>query len=128
MPESNQNRAHFRVLVLEDEFIIADEIASILEDAGHTVLGPTPTIDGAMSRLAEEARPDAAIIDANIRGNSSVEVARRLRELDVPFCLCTGYRSGDLTAEFGEVAVIQKPVNPADLLATIRSLAGKAGV
>jgi two-component system, response regulator PdtaR len=126
MPETDNSKATFRVLVLEDEFIIADEIASILEDAGHTVLGPAPTIDGAMARLEDEAKPDAAIIDANIRGDSSVVVARRLRELQVPFCLCTGYRSGDMAGEFGDVAIIQKPVNPADLLATIQSLAGNA--
>ena len=126
MPETHKSKANLRVLVLEDEFIIADEIASILEDAGHTVLGPTPTIDSAMSRLEEEGKPDAAIIDANIRGDSSVVVAHRLRELQVPFCLCTGYRSGDMASEFGDVAIVQKPVNPADLLATIQSLAGAA--
>lgn len=122
MPDAPDN---LRILVLEDEFIIADEIASILEDAGHTVIGPTATVEAAISRLEEDAaKPDAAIIDANLRGDSSLPVARKLRELSVPFCICTGYRSNDLSSEFGEVAMVQKPVSPAAILATIRSLVG----
>lgn len=112
------------VLVLEDEFIIADEIASILEDAGHSVIGPAATVEAALRQLEGKRKPAVAIIDANIRGGSSVPVAQKLREMDVPFCLCTGYRSSDLAAEFGEVAMVQKPVSPAAILAAIRSLTG----
>jgi DNA-binding response OmpR family regulator len=111
------------ILVLEDEFIIADEIATILQDAGHSVVGPMASIDAAMAGLDNGVRPDAAIIDANIRGDSSAALAKRLRELNVPFCLCTGYRSGDLGNEFGDVAIVQKPVSPGVLLATIVALA-----
>ncbi len=77
-----------------------------------------------LQRLKDGARPDAAIIDANIRGDSSLPVAQALRALNVPFCLCTGYRSNDLAAEFGEVAIVQKPVSPAAILSTIRTLLG----
>jgi two-component system, response regulator PdtaR len=122
MPDA-VDRLH--VFVLEDEFIIADEIASILEEAGHAVIGPTATVDAAISRLADGTKPDVAIIDANIRGDSSIAVAQRLRDLNVPFCLCTGYRSSDLASEFGDVAMVQKPVSPAAILATIRSLVGQ---
>jgi DNA-binding response OmpR family regulator len=63
-----------------------------------------------------------AIIDANIRGGSSVPVAAKLREMNVPFCLCTGYRSNDLASEFGDVTMVHKPVSPSTILAAIRSL------
>ena len=115
-------RDNLTILVVEDEFIIADEIASILEEAGHTVIGPTATVEAAISRLDDGTKPDVAIIDANIRGESSLPVARKLRELNVPFCICTGYRSNDLASEFGDVAMVQKPVSPAAILTTIRSL------
>jgi CheY-like chemotaxis protein len=112
-----------RVLVLEDEFIIADEIASMLEEAGHSVIGPAASIDEAMSRLAGDEMPDVAIIDANLRGVSSLPVAERLRASAIPFCICTGYRSADLQRTFGDTVVLQKPVTPRALLAALQSLA-----
>ncbi|MEQ8696849.1 MAG: response regulator [Bauldia litoralis] len=122
-----ETQGKLAIFVLEDEFIIADEIASILEDAGHSVIGPAATVEAALARLQGDAVPDVAIIDANLRGDSSLPVAERLRELKVPFCLCTGYRSNDLTSEFGEVAMVQKPVSPRAILETIRKLAPVAG-
>lgn len=119
----SNSEKNLSVLVLEDEFLIADEISSILEDAGHSVIGPSATVAAALSRLKEKT-PDVAIIDANISGDSSAAVAERLRELDVPFCLCTGYRSHDLENEFGDVAIVPKPISPAAILDTIQSLAG----
>jgi DNA-binding response OmpR family regulator len=111
-----------RVMVVEDEFIIADEIAAILEDSGHEVIGPFGSIEQAAAGLSVVDRPDCAILDANLRGKSSVPLAERLRELDVPFCLCTGYRSDDLRAIFGEVPVLQKPVNARALTAVIEAM------
>jgi CheY-like chemotaxis protein len=98
-----------RVLVVEDEFIIADEIASIIEGAGHSVLGPFGSVAEALAGL-EKATPDFAVIDASLRGQSSAPVGNRLRDLGVPFCVCTGYRLDDLRASFGEVTVVAKPV------------------
>jgi DNA-binding response OmpR family regulator len=111
-----------RVMVVEDEFIIADEIAAILEDSGHEVIGPFGSIEQAAAGLSAADTPDCAILDANLRGKSSVPLAERLRELDVPFCLCTGYRSDDLRAIFGEVPVLQKPVNARALTAVIEAM------
>jgi two-component system, response regulator PdtaR len=104
-----------RVLIVEDEFIIADEIASIVEGVGHSIIGPAGTVDEAMSIL-EGGNPDFAIIDANLRGESSSPLAHRLSELHVPFCVCTGYRIDDLRSTFGEVPVVQKPVRARTLL------------
>lgn len=111
-----------RIMVVEDEFIIADEIAAIVEDSGHEVIGPFGSIEEATAGIEAEGIPDLAILDANLRGKSSVPVAERLRELGVPLCLCTGYRSMDLRAAFGDVAMLQKPVNPRALLALIESI------
>lgn len=111
-----------RILVLEDEFIIADEIAMILEDAGHSVVGPVGTVEEALARIASGVVPQAAVIDANLRGVSSLPVAERLRQIGVPFCVCTGYRTDDLRKTFGEVVVLPKPVTPVALLAALRAL------
>jgi DNA-binding response OmpR family regulator len=107
-----------RILIVEDEFIIADEIASMVEGFGHTILGPAGTIEEAETIVANE-QLDFAIIDANLRGASSAELGKRLTERDVPFCVCTGYRLDDIRAAFGDIPVVQKPVRERALAAII---------
>jgi CheY-like chemotaxis protein len=107
-----------RVMIVEDEFIIADEIAMIVEGAGHAVLGPVASVDDAATMLVSD-RPDFAIIDANLRGQSSSPLARSLAGMEIPFCVCTGYRIDDLKPTFGDVAVIQKPVRDRALLTVL---------
>ena len=116
------DRPKLSVLVVEDEFLIATEIATILEDAGHAVLGPAGTVGAALAIIAEGGKLDFAVIDANLRGESSSPIAAELRRLSVPFCVCTGYRPSDLKAQFGDVATVQKPVNPATLLGIITAM------
>lgn len=107
-----------RVMIVEDEFIIADEIAMIIEGAGHAVMGPVASLEDASAMLAGD-RPDFAIIDANLRGQSSSPLARSLAGMEIPFCVCTGYRIDDLKPTFGDVAVIQKPVRDKALLTVL---------
>ena len=119
-------KTKLRVMIVEDEFIIADEIAMIIESAGHAVIGPVASVEDASAMLAAE-RPDFAIIDANLRGQSSSPLARSLAGMDIPFCICTGYRSDDLKPIFGDVAIIQKPVRDRALLTVLdQALAGIA--
>jgi CheY-like chemotaxis protein len=111
-----------RVLIVEDEFIIADEIASIVEGLGHTIVGPAGTIEEASAIIAG-APLDFAIVDANLRGRSSAELGERLAEHEVPFCVCTGYRIDDIRAVFGDIPVVQKPVRERALAAILASAA-----
>lgn len=113
-----------RVMVVEDEFIIADEIAAILEDSGHEVVGPFGSVEQASASLRKEAKPDCAILDANLRGQSSASLAQELQDMDVPVCLCTGYRSDHLRTLYGDVPVLEKPVNPQGLRAVIARMRG----
>lgn len=113
-----------RVMVVEDEFIIADEIAAILEESGHDVMGPFGSIEQAAAVLDGGEKPDCAVLDANLRGKSSVPLAGKLKNLGVPFCLCTGYRSDDLRATFGEVPILQKPINARALKAVVDEMQG----
>jgi CheY-like chemotaxis protein len=108
------------VLVVEDEFIIADEIATMVQAAGHSVLGPAASVDDAMAILDKD-RPAFAIIDANLRGQSSAALARHLTDLGIPFCVCTGYRLDDLRPTFGDVVLVQKPVRASALVAALNA-------
>ena len=117
------DRVNLRVLVVEDEFLIATEIAAILEEAGHLVLGPAGSVAAAREVLTREPRPDFAVIDANLRGESSAPLALDLAGMAIPFCVCTGYRPADLKAQFGDVTTLQKPVNPTTLIGIISAMA-----
>jgi DNA-binding response OmpR family regulator len=106
------------ILVVEDEYLIAMEIATILEDAGYQVLGPAASVNAAEKILASKT-PDLAVIDANLRGETSVALAEQLHDRGIPFCVCTGYSATDLFANFGDVTTLQKPVTPRNLLAVV---------
>jgi DNA-binding response OmpR family regulator len=112
---------------VEDEFLIAEEMAAMLRDAGHVVLGPAGSVQAAERMLAGDGKPDVAVIDANLRGQTSAPLVARLRERGIPFCVCTGYRMTDLKSLFGDVVTIQKPIESARLLETVAMLARKDG-
>ena len=98
------------MLLVEDEMMIAWDIEQTLTHAGMRVLGPAASVDRAM-RLIEEERPDAAILDLQLRGELVTPVARKLRDIGVPFVLATAYDHlrGE-GAEFIGVENLGKPV------------------
>jgi two-component system, response regulator PdtaR len=87
-----------RILIVEDEFLIALELDEALQAAGYHVLGPALSVNSALELLKVE-RPDAAVLDVNLAGEWVTPVAVALREMVVPFILATGYVAADLQAE-----------------------------
>lgn len=85
-----------RVLVVEDEYLIALTIEETLTDLGAVVIGPASSLAAAM-RLAVDLPLDAAILDVNIRGGTSYPVADVLADRGIPFIFCSGY--GDWAIE-----------------------------
>jgi CheY-like chemotaxis protein len=79
-----------RVLVVEDEFLIALDLSSILDGLGCVTLGPSPTVAEAL-RLLAVGRPDAALLDLNLRGTCTTPVALALAAGGVPFAVVTAY-------------------------------------
>src|SRR5438270_7446374 len=81
-----------RVLVVEDEFVIALEVEFLLRDFGCEVLGPVPSVARALELLGRE-RPDAAPLDLDLDllGGTAVPVAELLASMRVPFALVTAY-------------------------------------
>jgi DNA-binding response OmpR family regulator len=106
-----------RILVVEDEFLIAMELAAILEAHGFLVIGPAATVDDALEILRRE-RPDAVVLDLNLRGKTATPVARQLRELDLPFVIASAYSNRDLPSDdsLRGVANVGKPTNSATLI------------
>ncbi len=82
-----------RVLVLEDEFLLAMEATETLEELGAVVVGPAHHVDAALALIAQEGI-DAALLDVNINGKSSTPVAEMLAARGVPYVFATGYGAG----------------------------------
>lgn len=87
-----------RILVVEDEYLIALELDTELRTAGYRVIGPAPDINRALDLLKAD-RPDAAILDVNLAGEWVTPVAEALQAMSVPFILASGYVAADLQAQ-----------------------------
>ncbi|WFU69188.1 response regulator [Bradyrhizobium sp. CB2312] len=84
-----------RILVVEDEYLIAMELEVTLRTAGYRLIGQVPDVSAALKLLKAE-RPDAAILDVNLDGQRVTPVAEVLQAVFVPFILASGYVAADL--------------------------------
>ena len=109
------------VLIVEDEALTAMDLAKRVTDAGYRVIGPSGTMDQAREAVDREM-PDLALLDCNVRGERSWELAEQLVAAGVPVVFCTGYeRMEGLPASLAACPTIPKPFNEAELLAAIRT-------
>lgn len=97
------------ILVVDDEWLIADALDSMLRDLGHQVLGPAPSVSRALKLIAA-GPPDAALLDISLGGEKSFPIARELEARGIPFAFLTGYSRPDLPTEFSERPLLSKPV------------------
>ena len=98
-----------RVLVVEDEYYLAEELDEALRAVGATVLGPVPSIEDALE-LLEGDLPDLATVDVNLRGEMAYSVADALLARGVPFLFTTGYDQASLPERHAGVRRLEKPV------------------
>jgi len=107
----------YRVLVVEDNFLLAMEIEDVLRRHGCIVLGPVGAIDQALALLEREARPDVAVLDVDLQGRLVTPVAAWLSAREVPFVLVTGYADPQLAEpELQGRPRLDKPVSGPHLL------------
>ncbi|MBE7184975.1 MAG: response regulator [Methylobacterium mesophilicum] len=107
-----------RVLVVEDEFFLADDLAQALEKAGAEVVGPVPTLDEAMGMI--ESQPiDLAVIDINLQGEASFRVADALSDRGISFVFATGYDGDSIPPRHADVPRWEKPFDTATLIASL---------
>ena len=108
-----------RILVIEDEYMAAEDLRRDLEKVGAVVVGPVPSVADALKALAQEEEIDGAILDVNLRGEKAYSVADALRERGIPFVLATGYEQWALPEAYKDLPRCDKPV---DLRHLARSL------
>lgn len=111
--------ANRRVLVVEDEALVAMDMQATVEEAGCVVVGPVGTVEEAL-KLADQPL-DCAILDVNLGGRSIQPVARVLADRGVPHIYITGYQDPFQTSNL----VLRKPATPAAIVGALRAaLAG----
>lgn len=113
--------AGLRILVVEDEAILAWEAEEILKEAGATVIGPAHNIVDAIAFIAKGEKIDAAMLDISLNGAVSTPVAGALETNGVPYIYTTGY--AHIKKPDPNLIVLQKPYTSADLVAALRKIA-----
>ena len=110
-----------RILVVDDEPLIAMDIVSNLREAGCEVLGPAATLERAEALMEAEAF-DAALLDGNLGGHPVDVLAAGLTKRHIPFAFITGYGRDGLPKAFGNAPIISKPFNREQLLEALDRL------
>ena len=98
-----------RILVVEDNYTIAQRVGRELSAAGCAVVGPVGTFERARQMVAE-AEFDAALLDVDLDGTAVYPLADELIGRGVPFALLTGFNVGDLPPSFANQLVLSKPL------------------
>ena len=111
-----------RILVVEDEYLIAMDLEITLQSAQATVLRPAGRVRAGLDLVAREPDIYAAILDVNIGGETVYPVADVLLKRTVPFLFATGERLDTIPQHFAGVTVCQKPASPEDLVQCIAHL------
>jgi DNA-binding response OmpR family regulator len=107
MPQDTSRR---RILLVEDEAMIAMLVEDMLEDFGHKLVKVATRLEEALTAARNEVF-DLAILDLNLGGALTYPVADMLRDKGVPFIFATGYGSGGLKEAYSDLPTLQRPFN-----------------
>lgn len=114
-------RSGLRVLIVEDEFMIAMAVEAVVTDAGGVVVDMAATLEQALEAAAS-ADLDAALLDINLNGATSFAVAKTLSQRGIPYAFVTGYGRQILPPDFASAPVLVKPYDRKDLIRVLGGL------
>ena len=117
----NHSLSGRRILVVEDEMMVAWLLEDMLVDLGYEPIGPAARVDQAMAMINAESI-DAAVLDVNLNGQTSYAVADALTLRGVPFVFSTGYDKARLLDSYRSFQVLQKPYQQAELCDALAKL------
>lgn len=111
-----------KILVIEDEFLIAMDVEQLCRDHGAVDV----TIARSLNEIGDGADVDAAIIDVMLDGVSTLDFAARLKEIGTPFVFASGYTdNGDVAKRFPDIAMVGKPYSGNDLIDAVAAACGR---
>ena len=108
-----------RILVVEDDYLIAGELVESLEELGASVAGPAPSATEALALMEREARLDAAVLDVNLGSQDVFPVADALQQRGIPFVFATGYDQWVIPTRYAGVRRFEKPIDTRTLARTL---------
>jgi CheY-like chemotaxis protein len=109
-----------RVLVVEDEGLVAMLVEAMLDDLGCAAVLSAASVREALE-LVRRGGFDVALLDVNLAGEKVFPVAEELRRLGVPFAFASGYGADGLTPDLKNIPIVQKPFQLGDLEAVLRA-------
>ena len=107
------------VLIVEDDWLIAMDLVDEVEAAGYRVIGPAHRVSNALPLVGNA---DVAILDVNLKNETSYPVAEALAELGIPFVFLTGYEHDQLVPEFRNAPLLNKPLQLHEFRSTLRRI------
>ncbi len=113
----------WRILIVEDDYFIATELAQGLAAAGMEIVGPAPSLEKALKMLERE-QVDGAVLDINLDGEQVYEVADALIVRDLPVVFVTGYERANIPARYQNVPLCLKPVDSAQVVEVLGRTGG----
>ena len=110
-----------RILVIEDELLLALCVGEALEEQGCEVIGPATSVRQGLN-LVETTAVNGAILDINLNGELVYPVAKALMDRNIPFLFTTGYASLDVPSSFRSVPRLDKPVEPGLFIQVLKQI------
>jgi CheY-like chemotaxis protein len=118
MPSMPPELRGLRILVVEDNFLMAESVRDLLDECGCETVGPAPRLEVALE-LASHELLDGAFLDINLAGEYCFPVARLLRERGVPFMFLTGYDDCSIVpVAFRDAPRLSKPFDRLEVAVT----------
>lgn len=115
------NLAGQTILVVEDEYFVATDIAQALQEAGAEVIGPCRTEDSARAELTRTT-PDAVLLDVRLGPQPSFALAEQVARRDLPFLFITGLAPEIFPPGFKDVPRLAKPISPRKVVEAVVQL------
>ena len=110
-----------RILIVEDEWFLGDDLRVALKSLGANVIALVGDLEEALDLLAHGGF-DIAVIDINLRGHPAFAIADQLQRLEIPFVFATGYGTDMIPAQFANVMRWEKPFDPRQVVGDIARL------
>ncbi|PZQ13717.1 MAG: hypothetical protein DI565_14375 [Ancylobacter novellus] len=122
----SQEMKGLRILLVEDEAMIAMLVEDMLLDSGASVIGPAGGVQDALDAISSNDAIDGALLDVNLGGEQSFEVADALAGRGIPFIFVTGYGGAGVRDRYPDAPTLQKPFVTSDLQRALATLAESA--
>jgi DNA-binding response OmpR family regulator len=121
-----QHASNLRVLICEDEYLLATELASELSRHNITVAGIMSRVADVEAAIADASfNANAAVLDVKLIDGDTFSLVEPMRAKGMAIVFCTAYRQRDLPPEYAEMPVVGKPTDVGELLAAFTDASGK---